>query len=93
MVQDDCTCNKVVSVCNAAQQGKGHTFSFDFLIHLALTFKKVRHTFLLFTTLFKHNTQKSILDDERKQLEKSTIVAVHDTRTHSSETYAPALFL
>lgn len=32
--------NKVVSVCNALQQGKGHTFAFDFLIHLALTFKK-----------------------------------------------------
>lgn len=40
--------NKVVSVCNTVQQGKGHTFSFDSPIHLALTFKKVRHIFAVY---------------------------------------------
>lgn len=61
---------RVVSVCNTVQQGKGHTFSFDFPIHLALTFKKVHHTFSLFTSLFKLYIHKSILDDEREQSEK-----------------------
>lgn len=62
--------NKVVSVCNRVQQGKGHTFSFDFPIHLALTFKKGTPHVSLFTSLFKHYIHKSILDDERKQSEK-----------------------
>lgn len=40
--------NKVFSVCKVAQKGKGHMFSFDFPIHLVLTFRKVRHAVLLF---------------------------------------------
>lgn len=40
--------NKVFSVCKVVQKGKGHMFSFDFPIHLVLTFRKVCHAVLLF---------------------------------------------